>query len=254
MLDVLDRIRRLDRGIGEGLLVRADGCHPDAAGNQEVDPVLGRARPHHGLDDAGDLLARWKVVRDRRVRRQGGQIQRVPQRLEPRHRQDEPAVARLVAAVRAGVEHAREAGRALGEPRAVQEVGDDLELEIERRPQHAHLDVKTLAGARPLEERGQHPHREKRRAVLIDDGRADGGRRLSRAAGDAREAREGLEEEILPRPVAIGARFSVSGGRDVDEPRVPRPRGLPGRYRGAPSLPDGSSGPARRRPRRDGAR
>ena len=43
------------------------------------------------------------------------------------------------------------------------------ELEIERGPQHAHLDVDPLAGAPALQKRRQDSHRQKGRAVLIDD-------------------------------------------------------------------------------------
>ena len=63
--------------------------------------------------------------------------------------------------------------------------------------------------------------------MLVDDGRADRGRRLARAARDAREARERLEQEILPRAVAVGTRLAVPGGGDVDEPRVPGPGRFP---------------------------
>src|SRR5262249_19400970 len=116
---------------------------------------------------------------------------------------------------------------ALGEARTVQEVRHDLELEIDRRAQHAHLDVDAVAGARALQERGQDSHRQERGAVLVDDGRADWRRWLPGATRDARETREGLEEKILPGPVAVRARLAVSGGRDVHEPRIPGPRRLP---------------------------
>src|SRR3989442_12773952 len=104
------------------------------------------------------------------------------------------------------MEHARETRRALLHPGAVERVRDDLELEIEGRAQHADLDVKPASGAAALEQPRQHAEREKRRAVLVDDGGADRGRRLAGSARDRLGARGRLAEEAPALPLAVVVR------------------------------------------------
>ena len=94
---------------------------------------------------------------------------------------------------------------ALLEPRAVEEIRRRLDLQIERRAQHADFDVQAASGSRALEQRRERAERQQGRAVLIDHRRADGGRRLVRAPRDRRQAGDALHQEILAGTVAIRA-------------------------------------------------
>src|SRR5262249_46729324 len=109
----------------------------------------------------------------------------------------------------------------------VEEIRRRLDLQIERRTQHADLHVDAVARALALEQRAQDAERQQRRAVLVDDRGADRGRRLIGAARDRGQAGHAFHEQILPRPVGVAAGLAVTGRRDVDQPRVDRFRRLP---------------------------
>src|SRR2546426_3832132 len=104
--------------------------------------------------------------------------------------------------------------------RAVQEIRDDFQLQIERRPQHADFDMQSASRALSLEQRGQHAEREERRAVLIHHRGADRRGWLAGAPRNRGEAAQCLDEEVLAGPVAIGAPLAVARRRDVDEARI----------------------------------
>jgi len=87
--------------------------------------------------------------------------------------------------------------------------------------------VEPAPGAGPLEERAQHAERQEGRAVLVDDGGADGRRRLVGAPRDRGEAGDGLDQEVLAGPRAVGARLAVARGGDIDEPGVDGRHALP---------------------------
>jgi hypothetical protein len=117
-------------------------------------------------------------------------------------------------------------GRLL-EIRSVEVVGRHLDLQIQRRAQHAHFHVEPLPGAAALEQGAEDAQGEEGGPVLIDHRGAHRRGRLVRAPGDVGQAGEGLHEEVLPGPVAIRAALAVARGRDVDEPRVERAGRLP---------------------------
>ena len=220
MESLLHDVRRLHGRMSEGLRVSQDGRRPDPALFQEGQPLGGGPRPEHRHERPRDLLPGVEESRCGGMTRQLGQPERVGKGLERRDGDDDMTVPRLVDAIGRRVEHAGQGRVALLESRPIEEVGDGLDLQIQRRPQHAHLDLEPPPGAAALDERRQHPHGQQRRPVLVDDGRAHRGRRLAGAPRDGGEPRDALHEEVLTRAVAVRARLAVAGSRDVNEPRV----------------------------------
>ncbi len=195
---------RIDRRLGD----RVDRREGQVEGLHPHQPVGAGA----GGEDGVQRLEQRRIVVDpplahgeARVGGQGlavdGQNQVVPELLDRRQVQaDQLAV---------GAAH----DEGLGQPRPVERrrhlaqgeiAGEGLDGEMHHRLQHRDLDQPPLAGAAALDQGGHDPQRR----IEAGDGVGHGGAEQARRVGvgrDAEEARQGLGDGVVARPLDIGA-------------------------------------------------
>lgn len=194
---------------------------PDAARGQQRQPSRGGERGHALRDDAGDIGALREAVGGVEAG-EFGQVECHCQIGRRRHRDRQVTVRRRVDARRPRSAPARKPVRSTRcrRARAVHPRRHRFGLQVDRRLQQAAFDQPTLPGALTRQQRSQGAHRQQRCGVLVDDDRAGRCRRPVGATGACGESGTRLQQQFLPRQVAIGPAGAIAADRCVDDARV----------------------------------
>ena len=105
----------------------------------------------------------------------------------------------------------------------VQVAAEGFELHVERGGEQIDLHVAAAAAVGAPDQCGEDSQSEQCPPVVVDDRRPRRYRGAAGIAGRRGQPGEGLGEEILPRPIAIGSVAAVPAGRSVDDRGVQSP-------------------------------
>src|SRR5215218_1059492 len=191
------------------VLVVVDRRVPDADLIEHPVPVLCRSRPDVPRYVGVHLFPPAELVLLGPLP-EGIVPERLGHLLRRRQRDADVAVGRLEDTVRRLVEPRGDARLAAVVEAPVEVVDERFDLQVQRRVKQIAVDPFPLTRVPTLVQGGKDAQSPEHRRMLVNDGRADQGRRVALAAVDRRQAAHGLAQEVLARPVPVWAVRAVA--------------------------------------------